>query len=238
MQRYGSSLGLSAFGMALFLISLGVVPGSVPALAAARQGDPLVGRKLYMTHCYTCHGVTGRGDGPAAARLEPKPRNLTDDAYLSKRTDQDLSTAISGGSPAVHRFSEMPEWKNVLYPERIRDIVAYIRTLHRPFGAEGPSLARPGNVGAGKRIFTAYCAVCHGAEGRGDGPVTGMFGPKPFDFADKVGMAAKRDRELYEAIFGGGEAIGKSPFMPRWAGLLKEQEIWDVIAYVHTLSRP
>jgi mono/diheme cytochrome c family protein len=63
-----------------------------------------------------------------------------------------------------------------------------------------------------------------------------MFGPKPFDFTDKAGMAVKRDLDLYETIFGGGEAIGKSTFMPRWAGLLRDQEIWDVIAYVRTLS--
>ncbi len=51
-------------------------------------------------------------------------------------------------------------------------------------------------------------------------------------------MAARPDLDLYFAIFSGGEAIGKSTFMPAWGGLLTEQELWDVIAYVRTLSRP
>lgn len=221
----------------VFLASLIILLSGTSAGGGTRKGDPMVGRKLYMTYCYTCHGVTGRGDGPAAARLEPKPRNLTDDASMSARKDQDLYNVISGGSPAIHRFSEMPAWKHSLYPERIWDIVAYIRTLHRPREAKGQPVARTGNLDSGKRIYADYCAVCHGPEGRGDGPITGMFGPKPFDFKDNAGMAAKRDQELYEAIWGGGDAIGKSTFMPRWAGLLKEQEIWDVIAYVRVFAR-
>ena len=207
------------------------------ACLGGRESGPLVGRKLYMTHCYSCHGMTGRGDGPAAARLLPKPRDLTDDGYMSKKTDQDLYTVISGGSAAIHRFSEMRGWSDFLYPEGIQDIIAYIRTLHRPAAAKHPPFARQGNSDSGKRLYADYCAVCHGKEGRGDGPVTGMFGPKPFDFTDKAGMAAKPDLDLYYAIFGGGEAIGKSAYMPRWGGLLTEQQIWDVIAYVRALSQ-
>jgi cbb3-type cytochrome c oxidase subunit III len=209
---------------------------STPVLAGAK-GDPLVGRKLYMTHCYTCHGVTGRGDGPAATRLEPKPRNLTDDAYMSRKSDQDLYNVISGGSPALHRFSGMPDWKTMFYPERIWDLVAYLRTLHRPQASKEQPLVRPGNRESGKRIYADYCAVCHGKEGKGDGPIVAMFGPKPFAFTDKAAMATKRDLDLYFAIFEGGEAVGKSAFMPAWGGLLKEQEISDVIAYIRTLPQ-
>jgi len=64
-----------------------------------------------------------------------------------------------------------------------------------------------------------------------------MFGPTPFDFTDKEGMADKPSLELYNAISGGVEAIGQSAYMPRWGGLLTEQQIWDVIAYVRTFSQ-
>ncbi|MBI3327315.1 MAG: c-type cytochrome [Nitrospinae bacterium] len=241
MQTRAPSPGVSKVAVWVVLTSLVVVLGSASALGGTRggsRGDPLVGRKLYMTHCFTCHGVTGKGDGPAAASLEPKPRNLTDDTYMSGKIDQDLGNAISGGSVALHRFSAMPEWKQLLYPERIRDLIAYIRTLHRPPASIDRPLARQGNSEAGKRLFADSCAICHGKEGRGDGPAAAMFGPKPFDFTDKAGMTAKRDQDLYFAIFAGGEAIGKSAFMPRWAGVLREQDIWDVIAYVRTFSRP
>jgi len=231
----------TAFAVAIVLSGLALGLWRTPALAgdAARlRANPLVGRKLYMTYCYTCHGVTGRGDGPAARELAIKPRNLTDDAYMSARSDQDLYSVISGGSAAIHRFSEMPAWKAFLYHERIWDLIAYIRTLHRPRAAPGQPAPQPGDVERGKRLYADYCAVCHGREGRGDGPVTMMFGPRPFDFTDAAGMAAKQDADLYFAIFGGGEAIGKSAYMPRWGGLLQDQEMWDVIAYLRTLPRP
>ena len=99
--------------------------------------------------------------------------------------------------------------------ERIWDINAYIRPLNRPAAAKQPPFARQGNIDSGKRFYADSCAVCHGKAGRGDGPVTGMFGPKPFDFTDKEGMADKPSLELYNAISGGGEAIGKSVYMPR-----------------------
>jgi cytochrome c oxidase cbb3-type subunit III len=236
MRGHGPRVSLSRYAVWGFLTFFGVGMWSPPLLAGARV-DPLVGRKLYMTHCYTCHGVTGRGDGPAATRLEPKPRNLTYDAYMSRKSDQDLYQVISGGSPALHRFSGMPDWKTVFYPERIWDLVAYLRTLHRPQTSKEQPLVRPGNRESGKRIYADYCAVCHGKEGKGDGPIVAMFGPKPFAFTDKAAMATKRDLDLYFAIFEGGEAVGKSAFMPAWGGLLKEQEISDVIAYIRTLPR-
>lgn len=236
MHRRVPPMGVRPFTVTMYLTCL-VVLWSIPGLGATRKGDPLIGRKLYMTHCFTCHGVTGKGDGPAAVRLEPRPRNLTDDAYMSGKTDQDLYNVISGGSAVLHRFSGMPEWKQLFYPERIRDIIAYLRTLHRPPAGKEHPLVRKGNIDSGKRLFADYCAVCHGSGGRGDGPLAAMFGPRPFDFTDQTGMAARRDQDLYFAIFGGGEAIGKSAFMPRWAGLLREQEIWDVIAYLRAFPR-
>jgi mono/diheme cytochrome c family protein len=212
MHRYAALTGSRKYIRAVFPALLVTMLVSGPALGGERghaRADPLVGRKLYMTYCYSCHGMTGRGDGPAAARLAIKPRNLTDDTYMSMKTDQDLYTVISGGSAAIHRFSEMRGWSDFLYPERIQDIIAYIRTLHRPAAAKQPPFARRGDSDSGKRLYADYCAVCHGKEGRGDGPVTGMFGPKPFDFTDKAGMAAKPDLDLYNAIFGGGEGVGQ-----------------------------
>lgn len=220
-------------GVALAIVAL---LWTAPTWAGVR-GDPLAGRKLYMTYCYTCHGVTGRGDGPAAARLAIKPANLTDDTSMSKKTDQHLYTVISGGSTAIHRFSEMPAWGSVLYHEQIWDIIAYVHILHHPPAGPRQPMVQPGRADRGKRLYTDYCAVCHGPDGQGDGPVARMFGPKPADFTDRAAMAAKQDQDLYFAIFDGGEAIGQSGFMPRWGGLLQDQEIWDVIAHLRSLAR-
>jgi cbb3-type cytochrome c oxidase subunit III len=236
MHGHGPQVSLCRHAIWVLMSFVATLMGSTPTFAGV-GADPLIGRKLYMTHCYTCHGVTGRGDGPAALRLQPKPPNLTDDAHMSRKTDKDLYDVISGGSADMHRFTAMPDWKATLYVERIWDLVAYLRTLHRPWSDHGHSLVQPGNIASGKGIYEDYCAVCHGKEGKGDGPITMMFSPRPFAFTDKSGMAGKRDQDLYFAIFEGGEAVGQSAFMPAWRGLLKESEIADVIAYIRTLAQ-
>jgi hypothetical protein len=67
-------------------------------------------------------------------------------------------------------------------------------------------------------------------------PIIAMFGPKPFAFTDKAGMAAKRDQDVYFAAFDGGEAVAQSTYSPANGGLLKESEIPDVIAYMRMVA--
>jgi mono/diheme cytochrome c family protein len=95
-------------------------------------GDPSRGAALYADYCWPCHGKTGKGDGPIARVYKPRPHNLTDWAYLAKRTDQDLYNAISQGGPAVTRSAAMPAWGAVLAPQDMWDLVAYIRQLSAP----------------------------------------------------------------------------------------------------------
>lgn len=46
-------------------------------LVACMPAPDVTGRALYLDHCAACHGPTGRGDGPAAAGLEPPVADLT-----------------------------------------------------------------------------------------------------------------------------------------------------------------
>ena len=71
---------LYAFG------SLGVVlllSSAVASISLAAQGDPVAGKATYEKTCAMCHGPTGKGDGPTAAVLNPKPRNHTDGNYMN-----------------------------------------------------------------------------------------------------------------------------------------------------------
>jgi len=91
--------------------------------------DAEEGKKLYGQFCASCHGQSGKGDGPAAAALNPKPRDHTDKAYMSKLTDDDMLNVIKNGGASVGKSPLMPPWGASLKDEQIRDIIAYVRTL-------------------------------------------------------------------------------------------------------------
>ena len=61
----------------LFLVLLVVSCFSSTALAQTK-GDPKAGKAKYDANCVGCHGATGKGDGAAAAALNPKPQDHTD----------------------------------------------------------------------------------------------------------------------------------------------------------------
>ena len=100
-----------------------------PASAAAKK-NPVAGnasaeaegKKIYMTTCSPCHGPTGKGDGPAAAALNPKPANYTTSA-IAAETDGSLFWKLSEGRGAMVAF------KNTLSEEQRWSLIAYIRTL-------------------------------------------------------------------------------------------------------------
>jgi mono/diheme cytochrome c family protein len=85
------------------------------------------GGELYQANCSSCHGNTGRGDGPAAAGLNPRPQDLSlvqaslDDGYLYWR--------ISEGGLMEPFGSVMPAWKGLLDQQKIWQIITYLRTL-------------------------------------------------------------------------------------------------------------
>ena len=74
-----------------------------PRFPGVRIHPPSRGTALYESYCWTCHGKTGKGDGPIAVTYKPRPRDLTDRAYLATRTDRDLYNVISRGGGAVER---------------------------------------------------------------------------------------------------------------------------------------
>jgi mono/diheme cytochrome c family protein len=100
----------------------------LPALVLA-QGSPAKGKELYTKHCGGCHGSTGKGDGPAAAVLNPKPADLTNKAYTAALKDQYLFDLLQKGGAAVGKAPLMPPFGSKLKEGEIRDVIAYVRSL-------------------------------------------------------------------------------------------------------------
>lgn len=115
------------FVLGLLLVS--VAPGLVFAQA---KGDAKAGKAKYDANCIGCHGPTGRGDGAAAAALNPKPQDHTNGNVMNVLTDQYLFDIIKGGGKAVQKAPIMPAASKKLTDQDIWDMVAYIRSLADP----------------------------------------------------------------------------------------------------------
>jgi cytochrome c oxidase cbb3-type subunit III len=102
-----------------------------------------------------------------------------------------------------------------------------------------PSMAwSAGDAAKGKQKYQELCAACHGQSGKGDGPTAAALPVKPRDHTDAAYMGKLTDQQIFTTIKQGGEAVGKSPIMPKWGGILNDQQIDDLVGYIRTLSRP
>jgi len=108
--------------LTVLCLSLGAVAGS-----AETKGDAAKGKVSFENTCVACHGPQGKGDGPAAAALDPKPKNLSDAALLSTQTDEYIFKVISEGGASVGLSPMMAPWGGVLSEQDIWNVVAYIR---------------------------------------------------------------------------------------------------------------
>ena len=90
----------------------------------AAQGRPARGQVLYDEHCARCHGLTGKGDGPDAAKLIVPPANFHT-ARSKAKTDFELLTSISYGIA----FSPMHAWRGKVTDEELLELVRYLREL-------------------------------------------------------------------------------------------------------------
>ena len=104
-------------------------PAPTPTPPPAAAMDPAAeAQKTFDTVCAACHGTSGKGDGAAAATLNPKPRNYTDGAWQASVTDADLAKIISEGGAAVGKSPIMPA-NPTLKPEVIQALVKKVRSF-------------------------------------------------------------------------------------------------------------
>ncbi|MBI2524798.1 MAG: cytochrome c [Candidatus Rokubacteria bacterium] len=121
------AVGLAA-GLAISTGAWAQAPWVAPAAEKARK-NPVPhgkkaeeqGEKVAKVNCISCHGAKGKGDGAAAAALNPKPADWTS-KKVQDETDGELFWKISSGRGA------MPPWKHL--PENDRwAVVHFIRSL-------------------------------------------------------------------------------------------------------------
>ena len=98
------------------------------AAAPAAPGE-VEARDLFKTRCVPCHGDSGKGNGPGASALNPKPRNYTDVKWQESVKDEDIKKTILYGGAAVGKSPNMPANPDLEGKPELDGLVAVVRSF-------------------------------------------------------------------------------------------------------------
>jgi mono/diheme cytochrome c family protein len=102
---------------------------------------------------------------------------------------------------------------------------------YRRIAVPSARLASPEARARGRALFVSNCTLCHGQRGDGRGPRTAGFSKPPANFTDP---AWRRDATPRRVFFAIREGVRGTP-MPSWRWL-RDDEIWDLVAYVLSIG--
>src|SRR5271156_4621861 len=135
-----------------------------------------LGARVFAERCAVCHGPDGKGNGPAAPSMFPRPRDFSSGIFKYKSTaagepptDKDLVRAVCDGLPS----SAMPYFAGLLSAEELAAVVQQVKSFSTAFSRPGrpveipPSIpSSPESVARGKVLFASQgCTACHTDDG-------------------------------------------------------------------------
>jgi mono/diheme cytochrome c family protein len=217
-----------------------------PPGADLERGATL-GARVFAQHCAVCHGPNGRGNGPAAPSMFPRPRDFSSGLFKYKSTasgepptDEDLLRTIRDGLPA----SAMPYFAGLLSAEELNAVEEQVKSYSSAFSRPGRPIeipaaiqSSPDSVARGKALFANQgCGACHGDDGRGgrryeDGSGHAVFArdlTAPWAF-----RGGSRPQDVWLRLTTG---IRPSP-MPAYADVLPPAARWDLVNFVASIAR-
>lgn len=97
-------------------------------------------------------------------------------------------------------------------------------------GVANPARNDATTLATGQQLFAQNCAVCHGAGGKGDGPLAQSLKPRPYDLTGGH-LTGHTDGDIYWWVSHGIAGTG----MPSFSGTLTDQDIWAIIRYIRSL---
>ena len=98
-------------------------------------------------------------------------------------------------------------------------------------GLSSQVMAQPTNAFIGHELFDTYCFVCHGSEGKGDGPLAAKMPTKPADLS----RSKRSSKELFD-IVKGTNTHNINGVMPKWGYALSDPQINALVAYLRFLG--
>jgi mono/diheme cytochrome c family protein len=117
--------------------------------------------------------------------------------------------------------------------------IAWQTTKGDPEAAKikNPVAATPESVAAGQKQFQTLCAGCHGKDAKGGitiSVIEDRGGNQPPDLTDDKWDHGSSDGEIFTVVKKG---IGPEFFMAPWEGRISDEEIWNMVNYVKSLSQ-
>jgi len=167
------------------------------------------GQRLFKSNCSVCHGTTAKG-----ALGFP---NLTDTDWLYGGTPANIKHTITHG-----RQGAMPAWEAVLGNEGVQEMTAYVRQL-------GGLKHDAAKATAGSAKFMQNCAVCHGADGKGNQ----LMGAP--NLTDDVWLYGGSSKQIEFTLRNGRN--GNMPAHNEILGSNAEAKIHLLTTYVYSLSK-
>lgn len=211
------------------------------------------GKALFTQKCLPCHSCAGNGQGPYARQTLAHPANLHERiSNFPEPQDAYHNWRVHEGVPGT----AMPPWGWSLDGTTIWKIATYemsfvdsaLRTISGDVSdAEGdkfndethitpPITGTEGQFNKGGKLFTLLCAVCHGADGKGNGPASiaspgGYIKPVPANFTESGSDFTNYGRWVWKVREG-----VETTNMPPWKEALSDDEIFQIIFYIQGFS--
>lgn len=172
------------------------------------------GSSAFKVYCVQCHG-SGAAGGPGYP-------NLNDDDWLWGGDIDAIHTTIAHGvrydTDDDTRLSEMSAFGDILEPDQIRQVAAYVVSL-----SGTPSDAALAEAGA--TVFEENCAVCHNDDG------TGMIELGAPNLADALWLYGSSEDEIAAQVRSPRHGV-----MPAWSARLGDTTVKQLAVYVHSLG--
>lgn len=238
--------GLS-FSAAAFL----TIPQRDDTLDALASGDKVsfaTAQHIITTRCVSCHAVDPANPAFAAP---PEGVVLETPAQIAANAERILVRAVQTETMPLGNMTGMTQ------PER-KTLGAWIlqgADINAPGPVALPAVASasaaapastaatlagapPGGAASAARVvFANRCALCHGAEGKGDGAAGQGLEPRPRNFTDAQWQASTDDANIRRIILEGGPAVGMSAAMPPAADLAAKPEVFAaLVAHIRSFG--
>ena len=179
-----------------------------------RQFATAAGAAAFKVNCIQCHGSGAQGSAGYP--------NLNDDEWLwggdIEAIHQTIAHGIRFAADDDTRISEMPAFGDILEPDEIKQVAAYVVSL-----SGTPSDAALAEAGA--TVFADNCAACHAHD------ATGMRDLGAPNLADAIWLYGSGEAAIAQQI-----RAPKHGVMPAWTARLGDTTVKELSVYVHSLG--